>query len=200
MKQKPKKEKKIMTREEKNSHYAGMKDEMGRVYKGDLVGTSTVSKKNLPKDPADNQHLHRENLRRQSGAGKGDGPRNCLSRQFKNNFDEIKWSGKTKSKGVKIYNSKYETNLSNKDSDKNMKKKTSKENVNKKEDVQATNKIPEKKTEGKYINKVKDFLAKRGETPPEETTTENAFPDKKEKCGCGKPVSKSCQNKNKKKK
>lgn len=198
MKQKPKKEKKIMTREEKNSHYAGMKDEFGRKYKGDLVGVTSVKTKDVPKDPIDQAGLHRETLRRKSGSGKGDGPRNCLSKQFKNNFDEIKWSGKTKSKGVKIYNSKYEANLSDKDSDKNMKKKTSKENANKKEDVQATNKSPEKKTEGKYINKVKDFLAKREETPPEEATAEKACPDKKEKCGCGKPVSKSCQNKKKK--
>jgi len=31
-------------------------------------------------------------------AGKGDKPRNCYSKQFKNNYDKIKWSYKSESK------------------------------------------------------------------------------------------------------
>jgi flagellar hook-basal body complex protein FliE len=43
-------------------------------------------------------------------AGKGDKPRNCFSKQFKTNFDQIDWKQKKKSevqektfKGKKIY-------------------------------------------------------------------------------------------------
>lgn len=43
-------------------------------------------------------------------AGKGDKPRNCFSKQFKNNFDQIDWKKKKETnaqvkeyKGKKIY-------------------------------------------------------------------------------------------------
>jgi hypothetical protein len=43
-------------------------------------------------------------------AGKGDKPRNCFSKQFKNNFNQINWNKKKESetfvkstKGKKIY-------------------------------------------------------------------------------------------------
>ena len=35
-----------------------------------------------------------------NGAGKGDKPRNCYSKQFKSNFDDIKWVTKPKSPKV----------------------------------------------------------------------------------------------------
>lgn len=31
-------------------------------------------------------------------AGKGDKPRNCFSKQYKDNFDQINWKSKTKNK------------------------------------------------------------------------------------------------------
>lgn len=37
-----------------------------------------------------------------SSAGKGDSPRNCFSKQFKNNYEEIKW-GKISNKKVNKY-------------------------------------------------------------------------------------------------
>jgi hypothetical protein len=35
-------------------------------------------------------------------AGKGDKPRNCFSKAFKNNFEEIKWGDKKKNKFNKL--------------------------------------------------------------------------------------------------
>lgn len=37
------------------------------------------------------------------GAGKGDSPRNCFSKEFKNNHDEINWGPKTPGKFRKTY-------------------------------------------------------------------------------------------------
>jgi len=34
-------------------------------------------------------------------AGKGDKPRNCFSKAYKSNFDEIKWSKKKKTPTIK---------------------------------------------------------------------------------------------------
>ncbi len=36
-----------------------------------------------------------------TGSGKGDKPRNCFSKTFKDNYNEINWGGRKKSKKVK---------------------------------------------------------------------------------------------------
>jgi hypothetical protein len=35
-------------------------------------------------------------------AGKGDKPRNCFSKQFKDNYDNIDWSSKQSSKDISV--------------------------------------------------------------------------------------------------
>lgn len=62
-----------------------------------------------------------------SGGGKGDSPRNCFSKQYKNNYDSIKWTAKKnieiQKKGKKQWS----------EQEKNMTKMISKEGDNKKE-------------------------------------------------------------------
>jgi hypothetical protein len=39
-------------------------------------------------------------------AGKGDKPRNCFSKKFKENFDQIKWPKTTESNDIKVKKTK----------------------------------------------------------------------------------------------
>ena len=69
------------------------KDDMGRKFTSDMVGTTGCKKKDMPTHPNEQTNFHMNSLRRQMGAGKGDGPRS-LSKKFKDNYDEIDWGNK----------------------------------------------------------------------------------------------------------
>lgn len=51
-----------------------------------------------------------------SQAGKGDKPRNCFSKEFKNNYDNIKWSKNLDLSQIKAQNRKREAKNSKKSS------------------------------------------------------------------------------------
>jgi hypothetical protein len=51
-----------------------------------------------------------------SQAGKGDKPRNCFSKQFKDNYDEIKWSKTLDLTQIKAQTAKREAKNSQKSS------------------------------------------------------------------------------------
>jgi len=62
-----------------------------------------------------------------SGAGKGDSPRNCFSKRYKNNYDLIKWTDKKNTESQKKEKKQWT------EQEKSMTKMISKEGDNKKE-------------------------------------------------------------------
>lgn len=64
-----------------------------------------------------------------SGAGKGDSPRNCFSKNYRNNYDSIQWTGK------KNINNQKKENRQWIGLEKNMTKKISSEEGSKKENT-----------------------------------------------------------------